>query len=158
VVRRSIAMRYQGQNYEQEVAVPNGAVDEAALAAIYADYGRLYEEFYGYRLDGIPLELVRLQVVADEGAPPLASLPSETHEGEAAGAGPTAGADRATTRDVHFPGHGFVAATIVRREALAAGTRLDGPVIVESMDSTVVVPPGWSLHAAPSGILDLEKL
>ena len=30
----------------------------------YADYGRLYEEFYGYRLDGIPIELVRLSVVA----------------------------------------------------------------------------------------------
>ena len=157
VVRRSIAMRYQGQNYEQEVAVPNGTIDEAALAAIYADYGRLYEEFYGYRLDGIPVELVRLQVVADEGAPSLSSLPSESHEGEVAGTGPSAAATRAATRDVHFPGHGFVPATIVRREALAAGTRLDGPAIVESMDSTVVVPPGWSLHAAPSGILDLEK-
>lgn len=155
VVRRSIALRYQGQNYEQEVAVPPGSVDEAALAAVYADYGRLYEEFYGYRLDGIPVELVRLQVVADEGAPALSSLPSETREGEAPGA---VAAAAATIRDVHFSGHGFVPTRVVRRESLAAGTRSDGPVIVESMDSTVVVPPGWSLHAVPSGILDLEKL
>ena len=159
VIRRSIAMRYQGQNYEQEVTVPPGTVDAAALAAIYTDYGRLYEEFYGYRLDGIPIELVRLQVVADEGAPALASLPSEA---EAAGAG-AAGAAAATpvppeSRLVHFPGHGFVPTTVVRREALAPGSRLAGPAVVESMDSTVVVPPDWGLHAAPSGILDLEKL
>jgi N-methylhydantoinase A len=152
VVRRSIAMRYQGQNYEQEVAVPNGRIDAAALAAIYADYGRLYEEFYGYRLDGIPIELVRLQVVADEGAAALSSLPSETGPG-----GPGAAPAAPETRPVHFPGHGFVTAQVVRRDALAPGTRLPGPVIVESMDSTVVVPPDWSLHAAPSGILDLEK-
>ncbi len=154
VVRRSIALRYQGQNYEQEVAVPAGTVDDAALAAIYADYGRLYEEFYGYRLDGIPVELVRLQVVADEGAPALGSLPSETHAGEVLS---TVAEAAVTSRDVHFPGHGFVPTRIVRRESLDAGTRLDGPAVVESMDSTVVVPPDWSLHAAPSGTLDLEK-
>ena len=154
VIRRSIAMRYQGQNYEQEVTVPLGTIDAAALAAVYADYGRLYEEFYGYRLDGIPVELVRLQVIADEGAPALASLPSESGAAGATGAG---GAAASESRPVHFPGHGFVQAAVVRRDALTAGSRLNGPLIVESMDSTVVVPPDWSLHAAPSGILDLEK-
>src|SRR4051794_1760242 len=80
-VRRAIAMRYQGQNYEQEVIVPPGVIDDAALTAIYADYGRLYEEFYGYRLDGIPIELVRLSVVATEEPPAFASLPSEAGAG-----------------------------------------------------------------------------
>ncbi len=80
-MRRAIAMRYQGQNYEQEVVVPPGVIDDAALTAIYADYGRLYEEFYGYRLDGIPIELVRLSVVATEEPPAFASLPSESGAG-----------------------------------------------------------------------------
>ncbi|MCY7301776.1 MAG: hydantoinase/oxoprolinase family protein [Thermoleophilia bacterium] len=145
-VRRFIAMRYQGQNYEQEVAVPTGTVDEAALAELYSGYGRLYEEFYGYRLDGIPIELVRLSVVAMGEPPAFASLPTEEAEGE--------GPER---RDVFFPGSGFVATDIVRCDRLApAETRL-GPVIVESMDSTVVVPPGWTLSASPTGILDLTR-
>ena len=145
-VRRSIAMRYQGQNYEQEVAVPEGTVDEAALADVYAEYGRLYEGFYGYRLDGIPIELVRLSVVAMGEPPVFAGLPSEEGEGE----GPA-------RRDVFFPATGFVSTDIVRRDRLAPGETRAGPLIVESMDSTVVVPPDWTLTAAESGVLDLTR-
>ena len=83
-VRRFVAMRYQGQNYEQEVAVPAGTVDDAALAELYAEYGRLYEGFYGYRLDGIPIELVRLSVVATGEPPAFASLPERGGEGRGA--------------------------------------------------------------------------
>jgi N-methylhydantoinase A len=145
-VRRSIAMRYQGQNYEQEVAVPEGTVDEAALAEVYAEYGRLYEGFYGYRLDGIPIELVRLSVVAMGEPPVFAGLPSEEAEGD----GPT-------RREVFFPGSGFVPTEIVRRRRLASGETRSGPLIVESMDSTVVVPPGWGLSVDATGILDLTR-
>ena len=145
-VRRSIAMRYQGQNYEQDVAVPPGGVAEAALAEVYAEYGRLYEGFYGYRLDGIPIELVRLSVVALGEPPVFAGLPSEEIEDQ----GPD-------LRDVFFPESGFVPTDIVRRERLAPGETRQGPLIVESMDSTVVVPPGWTLTAAPTGILDLTR-
>src|SRR5262249_24743966 len=40
-VRRLAAMRYQGQNYEQEVPFPSGQIDDAALRAAYDEYGRL---------------------------------------------------------------------------------------------------------------------
>ena len=105
---------------------------------VYAEYGRLYEGFYGYRLDGIPIELVRLSVVAMGEPPVFAGLPSEDAEGE----GPA-------RRDVFFPETGFVshrhrAPRAPRRRA----TRARGPLIVESMDSTVVVPPGWALSVA----------
>ena len=143
-VRRFIAMRYQGQNYEQEVTVPEGAVDEAVLAQVYAEYGRLYEGFYGYRLDGIPIELVRLSVVAMGEPPVFASLPTEQAEDDGPG-----------RREVFFPATGFVATDIVRRDRLAPGETRAGPLIVESMDSTVVVPPGWTLAVSASGILDL---
>lgn len=145
-VRRFIAMRYQGQNYEQEVAVPKGAVDEAGLAELYSGYGRLYEGFYGYRLDGIPIELVRLSVVAMGEPPAFASLPTEEGKGE--------GPER---REVFFPGSGFIPTDIVRRDRLAPAEMRSGPLIVESMDSTVVVPPGWTLTASPTGIIDLTR-
>jgi N-methylhydantoinase A len=146
-LRRSLAMRYQGQNYEQEVPVPGGAIDDAALAGVYAEYGRLYEGFYGYRLDGIPIEMVRLSVVAAGPAPAFASLPSGGLEA-------AAGVAR---RGVFFPGEGFVDTPVVRRESLAGGDEQPGPIVVESMDSTVVVPPGWRLRAQGSGILDLVR-
>jgi N-methylhydantoinase A len=73
-------------------------------------------------------------------------LPSEEAEGE----GPV-------RRDVYFPETGFVSTDIVRRQRLAPGETRSGPVIVESMDSTVVVPPGWQLAVAETGILDLTR-
>jgi N-methylhydantoinase A/oxoprolinase/acetone carboxylase beta subunit len=143
-MRRFAAMRYQGQNYEQEVPFPAGTLDEEVLRAAYAEYGRLYEGFYGYRLDGIPIELVRLAVIASGETPSFARLPGVP---EANGAAPR-------EREVFFPDEGFVAARIARREALAPGDDLPGPAIVEFMDSTVVLPPGWTLATREDGILE----
>ena len=140
-------MRYQGQNYEQEVAVPEGTIDDAALTEVYAEYGRLYEGFYGYRLDGIPIELVRLSVVAMGEPPVFAGLPSEDAEGE----GPA-------RRDVFFPETGFVGhrhrpprAPRARRDALAA----------RSSSSRWTRPsssrPAGRSRVAATGILDLTR-
>jgi N-methylhydantoinase A/oxoprolinase/acetone carboxylase beta subunit len=60
-------------------------------------------------------------------------------------------------REVFFPGEAFVGSRIVRREALAPGSELPGPAIVEFMDSTVVVPPAWTLATREDGILELES-
>ena len=60
-------------------------------------------------------------------------------------------------RNVFFPDHGFVPTAVLHRDALGPGAALDGPAIIESMDSTVVLPPGWRLIAAESGVLDLEQ-
>jgi N-methylhydantoinase A len=146
-IRRTAAMRYQGQNYEQEVPFPGGELDEAALQAAYEEYGRLYEGFYGYRLDGIPIELVRLAVVAVGEAPRFATLPGV----------PEPMAHEPQERDVFFPETGYVAARIVRRDGLAAGDAIAGPAIVEFMDSTAVVPPGWTLETRQDGILEVRR-
>ncbi len=149
-LRRSLAMRYQGQNYEQEVPVPTGTIDTAAWAGVVAEYGRLYEGFYGYRLEGIPIEIVRLSVVALGPEPAFDRYPSGD-------ADPDAAVEAERTRAVFFPGPGFVATPLIARSALAAGTAVAGPAIVESMDSTVLVPPGWTATVRPDGILDLER-
>jgi N-methylhydantoinase A len=60
-------------------------------------------------------------------------------------------------RDVYFPDGGFVPAAIVRRDALVPDARLAGPAIVEFVDSTVVVPPGWTLTTREDGILEVTR-
>ena len=59
-----------------------------------------------------------------------------------------------TTRPIHYPGHGFVETPVVRRESAESRP---GPLAVESMDSTVVVPPHWRLEVASDGILELRR-
>jgi N-methylhydantoinase A len=146
-VRRLAAMRYQGQNYEQEVLFEDGALDDAALQAAYERYGLFYEEFYGYRLDGIPIELVRLAVIASGEAPSFSRLPGV----------PEPEPQPPHERQVFFPGRGFLPARVVRREGLAPGSDLAGPAIVEFMDSTVVLPPEWTLHTREDGILEASR-
>jgi N-methylhydantoinase A len=139
-VRRQVAMRYGGQNYEQEIPVPRGPVD---FDAVVEAYHRLHEEFYGYRFEGIPVELVRITVVVTAAEP---VLPGLTANGSA-----PAGE---TVRPVRFPGHGFLETAIVRREQARSAP---GPLVVESMDSTVVVPPGWRLEVDTDGVLELLR-
>ena len=44
---------------------------------------------------------------------------------------------------------------IYARGDLPAGANLTGPAIVEQLDSTTVVPPGWSLRVDTYGNLSL---
>jgi N-methylhydantoinase A len=144
-VRRSLAMRYQGQNYEQEIPVSEGAIGDAELAEVVERYHRLHEEFYGYRFEGIPIELVRISVVV---AAPVPVLPPMASAVAGDGAAPE------TAREVFFPEQGFVETPVIRREVARSAA---GPLIVESMDSTVVVPPQWRLDLGAGGLLELTR-
>ena len=145
-VERTIAMRYQGQNYEQEVELPGGALDDAALESTLERYHRLHEEFYGYRFDGVPIEMVRLKVTAsgeDTTLPDLVPLGGEASDDE-------------RVVDVYFEQGGFQPTPVVPRTSLAAGRR-EGPMIVHSLDTTVVVPPNWVAAVSDNGLLELHR-
>jgi len=42
--------------------------------------------------------------------------------------------------------------------ALEPGETRPGPLIVESLDTTVVVPPGWDVEGDEMGILELRRV
>lgn len=154
-VARTIAMRYEGQNYEQEIPVPDGPITAASLAEVLERYHQLHHEFYGYRLDGLPVEFVRLLVTAtakEEDAFGLPALSLDVHGRAAAGESPPT-----RTIDVFF-GDGFVSTPALPRSDLEAGETRSGPLIVESLDTTVVVPPGWDVECDEMGILELRHV
>jgi len=62
-----------------------------------------------------------------------------------------------TTREAHFREHGLVPVGVLAREDLAEGAERPGPVIIESMDTTLLVPPGWSCRAGEQGCIVLER-
>jgi len=75
--------------------------------------------------------------------------------GDGASAGPVLG-----RREVYFRIGGELkrfATTYYDRARLAADARLDGPAVIFQVDSTTVVPPGWSVRNEPSGDLLLAK-
>lgn len=147
-IARTIAMRYQGQNYEQEIAVDDGGITEERLRAAYARYHDRHEDFYGYRMQSLPVELVRLTVTATAADPP--SLP--TLAVDTAGRAGRPG----HVRRAWFDGN-FTDSRVVPRSELVGVSATPGPLIIESMDTTVVVPPRWSVHGDETGVLELTR-
>jgi len=69
-----------------------------------------------------------------------------------------AGADRAAaTRPIRLLGRDFVAA-VRSRASLRDAETLAGPAIVNQMDTTILIPPGWQARPVRSGALVLERV
>ena len=108
---------------------------------------------YGYAPDA-PVQLVtfRVTALARVTAPPVAG----------AGGGGARGDLRAahrTSRQVHFAElGGFVECPIYDRELIPSGADLEGPAILEQMDSTTVVLPGQVARSDEQGNLNLAFL
>jgi N-methylhydantoinase A len=64
---------------------------------------------------------------------------------------------RCRMREVWFPQVGSTPCPVHWREGLAAGETLAGPAIIEAMDSTIVVPPGWIASVEGKGYIRLSK-
>ena len=64
---------------------------------------------------------------------------------------------RDRTRSVWFRETGFVDTAVRWRDGLVAGDSLDGPAIVESVDATLVVPPGWHADVDGDGFIVMRR-
>jgi N-methylhydantoinase A len=131
--QRTIAMRYLGQWRSLAVEVPAGAVD---IDAVVAQFHEEHEREFAYKRDDAPVEIYQLALRA-VGVTPKPEL--TRHEPEPDKALP----DPVARRPVHFDEDDSPLDTpVFERDALHAGARVEGPAIVQQLDSTVVVPPG----------------
>ena len=58
LIRRSIDMRYSGQNYEQEIPLPPGDIDVTTLTAALDEFHDFHHRFYGYSFREEVIELM----------------------------------------------------------------------------------------------------
>jgi N-methylhydantoinase A len=139
-------VRYLGQNHELTVEAPAGRFDQAALATVKDVFHAAHRELFGYASPDKKLELVTFRV--------RARLAGGGREFADAASGARRGAVRpVATRSVYFGEAGFMACPIFERDSLGEGDRLAGPAVVEQMDCTTVIPPGFS--ARVDGFLNL---
>jgi N-methylhydantoinase A len=148
-LERSADLRYQGQSFEINVPVPEGAPD---LAALLAGFHERHARRYGHAHPADPVEVVNLRVRAVGPTPPPAFEPLPA----AAEAVPAPLAEQA----VWFEAGGGLSALSARlfdRQDLRAGHRLAGPALIVQLDATTVVPPGWSGRVDEAGHLLLSR-
>ena len=131
VFQRTIDMMYAGQwrSLQVPVGTPFDSVD-AAVEIFHRDH----EREYAYRRDDEPVDLFRLNLTAI-GVVPKAELMRYADK--------TGAPKPSTTRPVYFDGQEEPVETpIYRHEDLPAGAVMEGPLVIEQLDSTVLVPPG----------------
>lgn len=147
-LRRTADMRYAGQNYEFGIAVPEGLSGPALLAALMEGFAAEHQRLYGFLAEEEPVQIVTARLEAT-GAVRKAEFRAEPEAGRDATAA-VAGARRA------WLGGAWREVPLYARDRLRPGNRLAGPAIVEQMDSTTVVPPGWTARVDALGNLVLE--
>ena len=133
---RQVDMRYVGQSYELSIAPGDGGVEDV-LEGMLEDFHAEHERAYGFAAPGEPVEFVtlRLTAVGHIAKPMLRELPASGGDVTAA---------RRAVRQVYFAeAGGFVDCPSYDRYRLPAGGVIEGPAIVEEMDSTTVIHPGF---------------
>ncbi|WP_434522073.1 hydantoinase/oxoprolinase family protein [Halorubrum sp. AS12] len=132
-------LRYAGQSFELAVDVER-PFDPAAAGERFA---AAHESAYGYRADE-PVELVNCRATA--------TVPRSAPAIESVGG---SDADPRATREAVFP-DGTHETPVYDRERFPADEAVEGPVVVEGAESTVVVPPAWRVRLRDDGALIAE--
>jgi N-methylhydantoinase A len=132
----SADLRYEHQGSELTIPYGGTRVDQRGLDAMIEEFHRRHYQLYGFSLDQ-PVEIVTLRVTASGHLGDVAMPTLPTAGGEPA----DAVVDR---RQVYFEElRDFAPCPIYRRERLCPEATIAGPAILEAMDSTVVINPGW---------------
>ena len=133
---RSADLRYAHQGFEVAVELAGVTVDEDSLEATIQRFHQEHHRLFGFSLDQ-PVEFVTLRVTARGHLETAGRADYSLNLTEPADASPR-------QREVFFEdAGGFVACDIYRRDRLVPGSTIGGPAILENVDSTVVIEPGW---------------
>ena len=144
-------MHYLGQTHTVAAPIVLPPEDDLTVDAIRAAFERAYRLSFSRLLPGLAVRIVSFRVAAigrrprfdfSVFAPDAAALPATAQTG---------------TRPVWFEG-GWRETSVWSRLALPAGTRLEGPAILEQPDSTIVVEPGFAARVDALGNLIVEPV
>jgi N-methylhydantoinase A len=147
VFERYASIRFRGQTNHLDVPLRSDCLTAQEFEEMTAQFQRQYEALFGRgaSYSNAGFEVLAVRVVGLAALPPTGVL----SEGE--------GLRRVGTRDVVFDDPTQpVATTIYATSFPAAGTRVEGPAIIEFPGQSVVIPPGASATADELGNLHVR--
>ncbi len=127
-VTARLAMRYAGQNYEHEIALPSLEVTDSMLRDAFGRFEAQHQKFYGYQLAGEVIEIVNITVRAvDQRQRSLPRFESQ----------PTSRAVGLRKLRMRFAGE--LTVPVHHRDALQPNWTGVGPMIIEDVDATTLI-------------------
>jgi len=145
---RSVDARYSRQSFELAVPVPPRPVDDAALAEIATAFHDRHRFTYGHDNRGEPVQIVSVRLAAIGTTPPLLIRDQVAASRTDA---------IKSKRQVWFRETGTVETAIYDRRRMPAGLAAAGPAVIESLESTILVPPGWQAKMNDDGFVLLTR-
>jgi N-methylhydantoinase A len=147
-------LRYSGQYHEVTVDIPEAALRGAEFETIRRLFHQAHNRLYGYDLgeERTNVELVNIKLIAT-GIVPQPALAIE----------PQAGADPATAlkgkRPIHLAERGgFIEVPVFDGDRLRHGNRMKGPAVIESVNTTILVPGDFALAVDAAGTCVLSAV
>jgi N-methylhydantoinase A len=138
-------LRYRRQQSELTRSLPPDGLQEEHLLALVEDFHQEYEKTFGFRLSNTPVEIVNLRVASTIPVPRPAkngtskrSLPSVRN---------------GTSRKAFFgAGNGLIDVPVMAAEDISE-EGICGPILIDTYDSTIVVPPDCRIHTAHGNLV-----
>jgi N-methylhydantoinase A len=135
-----IDARYEFQNYEITIPISAGHMTPDTLKKAIQDFHREHKKSYGYANEKNRVQFINYRMSAigiidkptlkKSKVDPNAEIPVPIE-----------------TRSVLYQEHtDFVETNVYQRAELLPGCHFDGPAVVEQMDTTIVIPPGWKVQ------------
>ena len=150
---RQAYMRYVGQGHEIAVSIPVEEYGHGHAAVLRSAFEQDYTRLYGRTIEGVDIEVLSWTLTISE------VLPEPGHRvrlGNELRPGIPEPLDPA--HPLFDPGlERTVSARVYLRDALKAGTRIEGPALITEAQTTTVVPVGWSARVNQRKNLVLER-
>jgi N-methylhydantoinase A len=145
-VRVTAEMSYEGQRNTIRVPVAGGHLDPVAVQAAFEE---AYRREYKNTLPGLPIFVNVLRVTVVGIRPQLPVQPWPVRSGALDQA-------QVAQRPVYF-GDTYITTRIYDRARLPVGVRISGPAIIQQLDCTTVIDPGFAGVVDDSGNIIVEK-
>ena len=134
-------MRYVGQQFELIVELPERPRSDEAIGPARKRFEEQYLQMYKLIQEEVPVEVLNWRITASAPAMLIPDL----------GESSTAPASSAShTRRVHLWQDGQDV-PVMARSALKPGMSVDGPLILEEAETTLVIPPKWQVALGALG-------
>jgi N-methylhydantoinase A len=148
-IQRFAEIRYIGQAHEVNLEVPSGKITESVLHNITSRFHQAHFQLYSHSSPKAPTMFVTLAVKA------IGRTPKPAFQRIKEGSDEVLPSDR---RPVYFGEYRTYSETpIYDREDLLASSVINGPGVIEQMDSTTVVLPGHIAVVDHVGSLMIKK-
>ena len=145
---RAVDARYERQSYELMIPIPPQPIDQITLQKIAEAFHSRHLQAYGHDNRSESVKIVNVRVAAIGMIPPLIIQDISADVGKDA---------VKSRRRLWFHETGEVDAPIYDRRRMSLGLEITGPAVIESLESTILVPPQWQAKMNADGFVLLTQ-